>query len=102
MAGRLIDADALLARVKQTDRYFTILFDVERSPTVIPAGCDVRPDYRGQWLDRCPGGWADHYATCSRCGERMALDEFDSYCPNCGAQMVAAVDGGELYAIHHR
>lgn len=31
---RLIDADAFLERMKGTDRYFSIKFDIEEQPTV--------------------------------------------------------------------
>lgn len=31
---RLIDADALLEKMKKTDRYFNIVFDIEEAPTV--------------------------------------------------------------------
>ena len=31
---RLIDADALLEKMKRTNRYFDVLFDVEEMPTV--------------------------------------------------------------------
>lgn len=31
---RLIDADALLEKMKKTDRYFNIKFDIEEAPTV--------------------------------------------------------------------
>ena len=31
---RLIDADAFLERMKGTDRYFSIKFDIENQPTV--------------------------------------------------------------------
>lgn len=31
---RLIDADALLEKMKKTDRYFNIVFDIEDAPTV--------------------------------------------------------------------
>ena len=31
---RLIDADALLEKMKRTSRYFDVLFDVEEMPTV--------------------------------------------------------------------
>ena len=33
---RLIDADALLEKMKGTDRYFMIKFDIEEAPTVNP------------------------------------------------------------------
>ena len=31
---RLIDADALLEKMKKTDRYFNIVFDIEAAPTI--------------------------------------------------------------------
>lgn len=36
---RLIDADALLAHMKQTPRYFTVKADIEDAPTVEAARC---------------------------------------------------------------
>jgi len=36
---RLIDADALLEKLRKTDRYFMLKFDIESAPTVI------RPDW---------------------------------------------------------
>ena len=31
---RLIDADALLEKMKKTSRYFNVVFDIESTPTV--------------------------------------------------------------------
>ncbi len=35
--GRLIDADALLNKLKGTQRYFDAKFDINEAPTIIPA-----------------------------------------------------------------
>lgn len=52
---RLIDADALLEKMKQTYRYFDIKFDVEEAPTIdaVPV---VRCKYciRRYDTDECP------------------------------------------------
>lgn len=42
---RLIDADALLEKMKCTDRYFMIKFDIEKAPTVDPWHYPSRGEY---------------------------------------------------------
>ncbi len=40
--GRLIDADELLAKMKRTDRYFMIKYDVIEMPTMLEASLDYK------------------------------------------------------------
>lgn len=56
----------------------------------IPAA-DVAPVWRGRWFDS-----GDYVTTaygslpvkmCSECHMDVTLDDFDNYCPNCGAKM---------------
>ena len=56
----------------------------------IPAA-DVAPVVHGRWIDR-----GDYVTTaygslpvnmCSECHMDVTLEDFDSYCPNCGARM---------------
>lgn len=52
---------------------------------------DVAPVVHGRWIDR-----GDYVTTaygslpvnrCSECHMDVTLEDFDSYCPNCGARM---------------
>lgn len=56
----------------------------------LPAA-DVAPVVHGRWIDR-----GDYVTTaygslpvnmCSECHMDVTLEDFDSYCPNCGARM---------------
>lgn len=70
---RLIDADALLEKMKKTDRYFNIVFDIEEAPTIdIP---------QGEWIDK--GSWMGF--ECSRC--KCHSQYVTPFCPQCGARM---------------
>ena len=43
---RLIDADKLLEKLKKTDRYFMVKFDIEEAPTIkIPSCFDCGTNY---------------------------------------------------------
>lgn len=62
----------------------------------LPAA-DVAPVVHGRWIDR-----GDYVTTaygslpvnrCSECHMDVTLEDFDSYCPNCGARM-----DGDSYA----
>lgn len=80
---RLIDADALLEKMKKTDRYFNIKFDIEDAPTV-----DADIVCHGRWKVWYHGKKGGFSYTCSECG--IHADETSDYCPKCGARM----DGG--------
>ena len=77
---RLIDADALLEKMKKTDRYFNIVFDIEAAPTV-----DADIVCHGRWKVWYHGKEGGFSYTCSECG--IHADETSDYCPKCGARM---------------
>ena len=76
---RLIDADALLEKMKRTSRYFDVLFDVEEMPTVDAVEvvrcreCKYRFGNNGHSKNGCPiidaNIWMDDDDFCSY-GER--------------------------------
>lgn len=76
---RLIDADALLEKMKRTSRYFDVLFDVEEMPTVDAVEvvrcweCKYRFGNNGHSKNGCPiidaNIWLDDDDFCSY-GER--------------------------------
>ena len=76
---RLIDADALLEKMKRTSRYFDVLFDVEEMPTVDAVEvvrcweCKYRFGNNGHSKNGCPiidaNIWMDDDDFCSH-GER--------------------------------
>ena len=82
---RLIDADALLEKMKKTDRYFFVKFDVEEMPTI-----KAEPVRHGKWIDngeRDILGVPTPFAiSCSECGSSAGA-KWNKYCPNCGAKM---------------
>ena len=60
--------------------------DVRNAPAV-----NAEPVRRGKWIDR-----GDYITTaygsldlkvCSYCNAEVTLDDYDDYCPNCGAKM---------------
>ena len=89
---RLIDANALLAKMRRTNRYFTIKFDIEEAPTV-----DAVEVVYGEWEkytdDKFMGYGTDgriryrkvYSYKCSKCWNYTAVKH--KYCPNCGAKM---------------
>lgn len=85
---RLIDADALLERMKRTIRYFNIKFDIEEAPTI-----EAEPVRHGRWDDTGRYTFTDGSLAirCTECGAALHLDEWEkyhwNYCPNCGAKM---------------
>ena len=80
---RLIDADALLAKMRRTNRYFTVKFDIEEAPTI-----EAEPVIHSRWVEDRDG---DEY--CENCSRYMPSREVTgdpsaiNYCPNCGAKM---------------
>ena len=107
---RLIDADALLERMKRTNRYFNVKFDIEEAPTI-----EAEPVRHGRWIleahkERVNYRW-NVTAECSECCDEkkeiyagffpgipdylakdVILDsaksvKLSNYCPNCGADM---------------
>lgn len=87
---RLIDADALLERMKRTNRYFDVKFDIMESPAV-----DAEPVRHGRWVPVDGKHPCDEW-DCTACGERRTflvemdaddMEECYPYCPNCGAKM---------------
>ena len=96
---RLIDANALLEKLKKTSRYFTVKFDIEGAPTV-----DAVEVVHAEWLDGSgisrDGSVVYESIDCSHCEEVFKIEsETREYwkarfkvCPFCGAVM----DGGAL------
>ena len=95
MSDDLISRSALLAKMKQTSRYFAVKFDIEEAPTV-----DAVPVVHGRWI---PKGYATFknkfeevqiptFFKCSECGT-VRTDKY-KYCPNCGAKMDGGKDNG--------
>ena len=72
---RLIDADALLERMKRTNRYFNVKFDIEEAPTI-----EAEPVRHGQWIEHDDGIF-----TCSECGNAESIESY--FCRYCGAKM---------------
>ena len=86
---RLIDADAFLERMSRTDRFFSVVFDINDAPTV-----DAVPVVHGWWLtweEQFPGRTPRKKSMlgvfCSACHNHA--DNMFNYCPNCGAKMDA-------------
>ena len=94
---RLIDADALLERMKRTNRYFNVKFDIEEAPTI-----EAEPVRHGQWVkaklkkdywgfdsDGDFGCWSDYPVLCSSCKYDATENSTGetNFCPNCGAKM---------------
>ena len=71
---RLIDANALLAKMRRTSRYFAIKFDIEEAPTV-----DAVPVVHGQWKKQVEDGM--YWYVCSECGGEVPKTRY------CGAKM---------------
>lgn len=93
---RLIDADALMEK----SGWYNLLtgkcihgvqdYEIASMPTI-----DAVPVVHGRWIDEgayvtTAYGSLDVYQ-CSNCNREITIDDYDNYCPNCGARM----DGGE-------
>ena len=75
---RLIDADALLERMKRTNRYFNVKFDIEEAPTI-----EAEPVRHGQWERTSDGA-----ARCTACKRKMNSSQYGyAFCGLCGAKM---------------
>ena len=82
---RLIDANALLEKLKKTSRYFTVKFDIEEAPTV-----DAVEVVHGRWM--CVDTDTEHFFLCNRCKKKEFLKS--NYCRSCGAKMDGGADNG--------
>lgn len=54
-------------------------------------GVDAVPVVHGRWIDEgayvtAAYGSLDVYQ-CSNCNQEITIDDYDNYCPNCGARM---------------
>ena len=93
----LISRSALLAKMKQTSRYFAVKFDIEEAPAV-----DAVPVVHGRWEIKWNAEFVDPFgetdeipsAVCPFCGHEEFYVAYDddwakphNYCPNCGAKM---------------
>ena len=58
---RLIDADALLEKMKRTSRYFDVLFDVEEMPTVDAVEIVRCRECKHRYTENCPMYFHDSY-----------------------------------------
>ena len=81
---KLIDADALLEKMKRTNRYFDVKFDIEEMQTIDQES--LRP--HGRWIE---GGYVcgENEYECSVCHEtewRTSASRM-KYCMFCGAKM---------------
>jgi rubrerythrin len=88
---RLIDADEcykhLLLRVFDTwNDFWQVANTLTSSPTI-----EAEPVKHGKWVDEgtyitTAYGSLNVYK-CSNCEMEIVVDDFDNYCPNCGARM---------------
>ena len=91
---RLIDANALLEKLKKTSRYFTVKFDIEEAPTV-----DAVEVVHGEWEIIEDDYLMDTIYKCSVCKEEFVTidgtpaENLWNYCPCCGAKMDGDVNG---------
>lgn len=58
---RLIDANALLEKMKRTSRYFDVLFDVEEMPTVDAVEVVRCWECKHRYRENCPMYFHDSY-----------------------------------------
>ena len=103
---RLIDADALLERMKRTNRYFNVKFDIEEAPTIEaePVRHGRCPYCDAETNDFVPINQSVEYSGIEIALNRQGMlrvrvyepgqETFTTqdiveikYCPNCGAKM---------------
>lgn len=80
---RLMDKDAFLEKMKRTNRYFDVKFDIEEMPTI-----DAVPVVHGRWVNVQNGK-----GCCSECNRLDAIDPIATHCRYCGADMRERKDG---------
>lgn len=78
---RLIDADVLIERMRQSKRHSAdVPFIKSQNPV------DARRVVRGKWIEKPYLFGTTKY--CSLCGENYGMPHGTyNYCPNCGAKM---------------
>ena len=91
---RLIDADMLIKKlysekVKEVIGLVGIAW-AESLLNTLPT-VDAVPVVHGRWIDEgayvtAAYGSLDVYQ-CSNCNQEITIDDYDNYCPNCGARM---------------
>lgn len=86
---RPIDADALLAKMICTSRYFSVKFDIEEMPTL--SYKDLVP--QGEWKVISYNKTDGTVMVECECGAVFKLSMFDyglsyNFCPHCGTRMV--------------
>lgn len=94
---RLIDANALLRRLKEIHHMngIKMRLEVEYAPTIDPVK-------HGEWVGLEFDGYADGFPVydlfmCSKCGEELSGEDtpyINLYCRKCGAKMDGGIDGG--------
>lgn len=88
-----IEREAFLEKMKRTDRYFSVKFDVEEFPAA-----DVAPVKHGRWVmtlyttsSKRGRVVSNKKFACSECGYGNGRKQ-TNYCPNCGAKMDLEVE----------
>lgn len=108
--SRLIDVDELISTLKSTQRLFERLYDrkaeiidtseklnylkaastLDTFVELLEDAPTIDPTPHGYWEGRGRfdvGGEVYEAANCSICGQEITINEYDNYCPNCGAKM---------------
>lgn len=85
----LISRSALLSDMETLRK--TAPFDVESAKQLIVYAPTIDPVKHGRWIDTgeyvtTAYGHLDIYK-CSACNAEVTIDDHDSFCPNCGADM---------------
>jgi len=83
---RLINADALLEKLRKTDRYFMVKFDIENEPTVAerPTGEWITVHFARNELN-CPEKSMLDFVKCPFC--ETIHQGRHNFCSRCGADM---------------
>lgn len=115
---RIIDANHFLEKMKKTNRYFDVKFDIEEEPTVNLETLPLVQELRRELMERelahnhlyahwnyedCGEfGFRDDEWKCSKCGftvgDYCRCSKPTKFCPGCGAKMIADDEEAEKTA----
>lgn len=85
---RLIYAEDAMHRIEAETRFYSGIYaEIERAIDTAPTVESTRP--AAHWIESGDSYEGLPIKMCSNCHMDIVLEDFQNYCPNCGARMVS-------------